>query len=91
MKKLEVTVVGDLLKTSERFAALEHKVLDLTEKLDKVDGDLKGFLDICLEQQFECEPPGCDFKGDAETVDAHELECSKRSKTSGSAASTGAA
>ena len=50
MKKLEATVVLDLLKTSKRFAELEHKLLDVVEKLGKTEFDLKGFLDICAER-----------------------------------------
>lgn len=47
VKKLELTVVGDLLKTADRFAEHSRALLGVTEKLDRVDRDLKRFLDIC--------------------------------------------
>ena len=47
VKKLELTVVGGPLKTADRFAELSRALLGVTEKVERVDRDLKRFLDIC--------------------------------------------
>lgn len=75
VKKLELTVVGDLLKTADRFAELSRALLGVTEKVERVDRDLKGFLDICH----------------ARTDLLSSDEDDEQPTTSGSAASTGTA
>ena len=75
VKKLELTVVGGPLKTADRFAELSRALLGVTEKVERVDRDLKRFLDICH----------------ARTDLLSSDEDDEQPTTSGSAASTGTA